>query len=224
MWISLNTFLIRFIEQRYFFLPFSNCLLDKSPFQSMKGKIEPTSALAEAKQPLVDYFMALAYRFSFYDPVTYCFVLKWGKKVPAKVLRFLKRRNNFFMNQQPIIRTSSLSYHYSKDVQTLYNINLRVERGSIYGFLGPNGRQNHHAFPAPRALNNQKGDIQIFGQHLHTNRKAILGKIGSLIEIPSLYGHLTAKENLEVDRNTYGVSKARVNLGAGNRWSHRFRK
>ena len=39
----------------------------------------------------------------------------------------------------PIIRTSGLSYHYSRDVQTLFDINLRVERGSIYGFLGPNG-------------------------------------------------------------------------------------
>ncbi|HEX8316383.1 MAG TPA: ATP-binding cassette domain-containing protein, partial [Flavisolibacter sp.] len=58
--------------------------------------------------------------------------------------------------------------------------------------------------------NNQQGDIEIFGQHLHANRVNILKKIGSLIESPSLYGHLTAKENLEVYRPVYGVSKSRV--------------
>src|SRR5688572_1933913 len=115
------------------------------------------------------------------------------------------------MNQQPVIRTSGLSYHYSKDVQTLYSINLRVERGSIYGFLGPNGSGKTTTLSLLLGLlKAQKGDIEIFGQHLHANREAILGKIGSLIETPSLYGHLTARENLEVYRNTYGASKARV--------------
>jgi ABC-2 type transport system ATP-binding protein len=59
-------------------------------------------------------------------------------------------------------------------------------------------------------LNNQQGDIEIFGDHLHKNRINILKKIGSLIETPSLYGHLTAKENLEVYRQVYGASQARV--------------
>lgn len=115
------------------------------------------------------------------------------------------------MNQQHVIRTSGLSYHYSKGVQTLYEINLCVEPGSIYGFLGPNGSGKTTTLSLLLGLlNNQKGDIEIFGQHLKGNREAILCKIGSLIETPSLYGHLTAKENLEVYRKTYGASKARV--------------
>ena len=35
-----------------------------------------------------------------------------------------------------IIKTTGLSYHYSKGVQTLFDINLDIEKGSIYGFLG----------------------------------------------------------------------------------------
>jgi lantibiotic transport system ATP-binding protein len=112
---------------------------------------------------------------------------------------------------QPVIKTTGLSYHYSKGVQTLFDIELRVERGSIYGFLGPNGSGKTTTLSLLLGLlNNQKGDIEIFGQHLQANREVILGKIGSLIETPSLYGHLTARENLEVYRNTYGASKARV--------------
>ena len=115
------------------------------------------------------------------------------------------------MIHKPIIKTSGLSYHYSRDVQTLFNINLSVERGSVYGFLGPNGSGKTTTLSILLGLlKNQDGDIEIFGQHLHTNREAILCKIGSLIETPSLYGNLTARENLEVYRNTYGASLARV--------------
>src|SRR5688572_14425786 len=115
------------------------------------------------------------------------------------------------MDQQPVIRTSGLSYHYSREMQTLYDLNLRVERGSIYGFLGPNGSGKTTTLSLLLGLlKNQKGDIEIFGQHLHANREAILARIGSLIETPSLYGHLTARENLEVYRRTYGAPTARV--------------
>jgi ABC-2 type transport system ATP-binding protein len=97
-------------------------------------------------------------------------------------------------------------------VQSLHNIDLRVERGSIYGFLGPNGSGKTTTLSLLLGLlNNQKGDIRIFDQHLQANREAILGKIGSLIETPSLYGHLTAKENLEVYRSTYEAPKERIN-------------
>src|SRR4026208_958714 len=115
------------------------------------------------------------------------------------------------MDNLSIIKTIGLSYHYSKDVQTLFDIDLNVERGSIYGFLGPNGSGKTTTLSLLLGLlNNQQGDIEIFGQHLHANRIDILKKIGSLIETPSLYGHLTANENLEVYRSVYGASKAKV--------------
>jgi len=115
------------------------------------------------------------------------------------------------MNHSLVIKTTDLSYNYSKGVQTLSGINLNVERGSIYGFLGPNGSGKTTTLSLLLGLlNNQKGDIEIFGQHLHANRIPILKKIGSLIETPSLYSHLTAKENLEIYRPFYGVKRERI--------------
>lgn len=115
------------------------------------------------------------------------------------------------MDNPYIIKTTGLSYNYSKQVQTLFDINLQVERGSIYGFLGPNGSGKTTTLSLLLGLlNNQKGSIEVFGQHLHANRVGILKKIGSLIESPSLYGHLTARENLEVYRRIYGVPRERV--------------
>jgi len=115
------------------------------------------------------------------------------------------------MDNTLVIKTSGLSYQYSRDLKTLSDISLQVERGSIYGFLGPNGSGKTTTLSLLLGLlKSQQGDIEIFGQHLSANRINILKKIGSLIESPSLYGHLTAKENLEVYRAVYGASKERI--------------
>jgi lantibiotic transport system ATP-binding protein len=115
------------------------------------------------------------------------------------------------MNNSLVVKTTGLTHYYSKGVKTLNDINLQVEQGSIYGFLGPNGSGKTTTLSLLLGLlNKQQGDIEIFGQHLHANREQILKKIGSLIETPSLYGHLTAKENLEVYREVYGATKDRI--------------
>jgi lantibiotic transport system ATP-binding protein len=115
------------------------------------------------------------------------------------------------MNQPLIIKTSGLSYQYSKDVKTLFDISLQVEKGSVYGFLGPNGSGKTTTISLLLGLlENKEGQIEIFGQQLSANRINILRKIGSLIESPSLYGHLTAKENLEIYRAVYGTTKERI--------------
>jgi ABC-2 type transport system ATP-binding protein len=88
---------------------------------------------------------------------------------------------------------------------------LQVEKGSVYGFLGPNGSGKTTTISLLLGLlENKEGQIEIFGQQLSANRINILKKIGSLIESPSLYGHLTAKENLEIYRAVYGTTKERI--------------
>ena len=115
------------------------------------------------------------------------------------------------MSRSSIIKTTALSYGYAKDIKTLSGINMRVERGDIYGFLGPNGSGKTTTLSLLLGLLPvQEGAIEIFGQSLQAHRCAILKKTGSLIEAPSLYGHLTARENLEVYRPIYGAPRERV--------------
>lgn len=115
------------------------------------------------------------------------------------------------MGDSPVIKSTALCYNYSKDAETLVDINLQVERGSIYGFLGPNGSGKTTTLSLLLGLLKvQQGSIELFGEELQNNRIGILKKIGCLIESPSLYGHLTAKENLEVYRPVYGASKGRI--------------
>jgi ABC-2 type transport system ATP-binding protein len=115
------------------------------------------------------------------------------------------------MMSSTIIHTDQLFYQYAKGVNILANINLEVNRGDIYGFLGPNGSGKTTTLSLLLGLvKNQRGTIEILGHDLQRHRREVLGKVGSLIENPSLYNHLTAKENLQVYREIYGASLARL--------------
>lgn len=113
------------------------------------------------------------------------------------------------MTHTPAIKTVGLSHQFSKGIATLNDLNLEVKRGEIYGFLGPNGSGKTTTLSLLLGLiRPQKGTIELFGQSLSTDRMGILKRIGSLIEAPSLYGHLTARENIEVYRGVYGMPLA----------------
>ncbi|HMS10062.1 MAG TPA: ATP-binding cassette domain-containing protein, partial [Pyrinomonadaceae bacterium] len=60
-------------------------------------------------------------------------------------------------------------------------------------------------------LKKQAGEINIFGKRLESDRIEILREIGSLIESPSIYGHLTAAENLRVFQTVYQSPASRTN-------------
>ncbi|MBS1975438.1 MAG: ATP-binding cassette domain-containing protein, partial [Bacteroidetes bacterium] len=86
----------------------------------------------------------------------------------------------------------------------LNNINLQVPVSSIYGFLGPNGAGKTTTLRLLLGLlRKQQGSIKVFGKEFQKNRINILKNIGSLIESPSIYLHLTASENLEVLQKIY---------------------
>lgn len=110
-----------------------------------------------------------------------------------------------------ILKTTALNYYFNKQQKTLHDINLEVKKGSIYGFLGPNGAGKTTTLRLLLGLlNKQEGSIQLFGKEFGDHRIECLKKIGSLIEQPSLYSHLTAKENLAIYRKIYGASKERL--------------
>jgi ABC-2 type transport system ATP-binding protein len=60
-------------------------------------------------------------------------------------------------------------------------------------------------------LQTQQGSIQIFGKELKSNRLEILAQIGSLIEQPAIYLHLSGKENLLNRALLLQIGEARVN-------------
>lgn len=110
-----------------------------------------------------------------------------------------------------IIETKSLNFAFTPSRQTLVDLNLNVEKGSIYGFLGPNGAGKTTTIRLlVGLLKEQSNSVFLFGGSLYKKRISILKRIGCLIEQPSLYAHLTAKDNLEIYRRLYTCAKSRI--------------
>jgi len=110
-----------------------------------------------------------------------------------------------------ILETRGLVHSFSDDEVVLNGISLCVEQGSIYGFLGPNGAGKTTTLRLILGLlKKQEGSIRIFGEDFEKHRVASLRRIGSLIESPSIYSHLTAVENLRLLQKIYQCPRARI--------------
>ncbi|TFF40339.1 ABC transporter ATP-binding protein [Mucilaginibacter psychrotolerans] len=109
-----------------------------------------------------------------------------------------------------VIRTEGLSYSFGSQ-QVVKSLSLQVPEGSIYGFLGPNGAGKTTTIKMLlNLLKTDEGSIFVFEKELQTNRIAILSEIGSLIEQPAIYAHMSGRENLLNRAMLLGVDDARV--------------
>ncbi|MFZ4202094.1 ABC transporter ATP-binding protein [Lysinibacillus sp. NPDC056220] len=109
-----------------------------------------------------------------------------------------------------IVQTQNLSKNFGKE-QAVSNINLQIRKGEIYGFLGPNGAGKTTTIRMLLGLMKpSSGTIKIFQKDIVKDRIQILANVGSLVENPSYYPHLTACENLEALRKILGVPKTRI--------------
>jgi ABC-type multidrug transport system ATPase subunit len=104
-----------------------------------------------------------------------------------------------------VIETRALTKEFSGK-PAVRDLSLGVQPGSIYAFLGPNGAGKSTTIRLLLGLlRPSRGDISLFGLNLKHDRREILARTGSLVETPSLYEHLTAKENMEIPRRILGA-------------------
>lgn len=89
---------------------------------------------------------------------------------------------------------------------------MQVPTGSIYGFLGPNGAGKTTTLRILLGLiKRQQGEVLLFNKTFHRHRMEILKNVGTMIENPSLYGHLTASENLLLHQKIFKCPQSRIN-------------
>ena len=109
-----------------------------------------------------------------------------------------------------LVETEELTRRFGRLV-AVDGLNLRVPQGSIYGFLGPNGAGKTTTIRMLLGLiRPTAGRVQLFGTSLQKNATAVLAQIGSLVETPAIYPHLTGRENLEVIRRLRGGTRAQI--------------
>lgn len=106
-----------------------------------------------------------------------------------------------------VIETKNLTKKY-KDKTAVNNINMKVEKGTIYGLLGKNGAGKTTTMKMLLNLAGKtSGKIMLFGNKPNNQTYK---KIGSIIETPGFYENLTAEENLKI------IAKIRENYSKEN--------
>lgn len=97
-----------------------------------------------------------------------------------------------------ILQTS----HLSKTIdgkQLVTDVNIHVKKGEVYGFLGPNGAGKTTVM---KMLTNlwkpTRGTVALFGKALEKNSYEVLKRMGSIIEFPTFYDHMSGKNNLQL--------------------------
>lgn len=112
---------------------------------------------------------------------------------------------------QEIVHTCGLTKKYGEAI-SVNNLDMIVHSEKIYGFLGPNGAGKSTTLKMLLGLiHPTQGEIDIFGKRLQPkSRLALLKNIGSLIETPSYYGHLSGRENLRILQTILNVPKTNI--------------
>ena len=85
------------------------------------------------------------------------------------------------------------------------NVNMHVKEGEIYGFLGPNGAGKTTVMKMITNLwKPTEGTVELFGKSITPASYEFLRRMGSIIEFPTFYEHLSGKENLRLHREYMG--------------------
>lgn len=106
------------------------------------------------------------------------------------------------------IRTSQLTKRYGPDTG-VFDLDLRIGRGEVYGFLGPNGAGKSTAMRMLVGLiRPTSGTATVLGHPAGT--ASSLRGVGALIETPALYPHLSGRDNLRILAGYASVPATRI--------------
>lgn len=110
-----------------------------------------------------------------------------------------------------IVATDHLRKRYGEHI-VVDDLHLRIPEGCVYGFLGPNGSGKSTTMKMLLSLvRPTDGEIRLWGRPMErATRRELLAQIGSLIEAPPGYDHLTGAENLRLVRRALDLRDARV--------------
>lgn len=102
--------------------------------------------------------------------------------------------------KEVILKTYNITKKYGNQV-AVNNVNMTIRKGEIYGFIGQNGAGKTTLIRLITGLIHKTGgEIELLGATGEAELNKSRTMIGSLIETPSFYTNMTARENLEVSR------------------------
>lgn len=104
-----------------------------------------------------------------------------------------------------LLQTIDLTKKY-KDQMALAHVNLTVRKGDIYGFIGQNGAGKSTLLRVVTSLARPtSGVVSLFGESSGAGLIEARKRVGAIIESPTLFPDMTARDNLEVHRLQRGI-------------------
>lgn len=90
-------------------------------------------------------------------------------------------------------------------------VSFDVSRGDVVAFAGPNGAGKSTTIKMILGLVfPDSGVVEVNGQPIQAGNRAVLGRVGAMIESPSFYGSASGEQNLRLFADLYGASRSRV--------------
>jgi ABC-2 type transport system ATP-binding protein len=109
------------------------------------------------------------------------------------------------------VMTVGLSKRYGGGVLAVDGVDLRVDRGEIYAFLGLNGAGKSTTIRMLLGMiRPTAGRAELFGTRVQAGATDLWRRVGYLVETATAYQELTVRENLEVARRLAGVGDGAV--------------
>jgi ABC-2 type transport system ATP-binding protein len=107
-----------------------------------------------------------------------------------------------------VLQTEGLTKHFGA-FKAVQDLNLDVQEGDLYGFLGPNGSGKTTTMRMIlRLIRATAGRVRLFGMDVESEFIKIMKDVGALVELPAYYPYLSAVKNLEILRLASGATPA----------------
>ena len=131
-----------------------------------------------------------------------------------------------------VVETVGLRKEYRNrrnSVVAVKSLTLRMPRGGVHGFLGPNGSGKTTTIRMLLGLARASdGQMKIFGQEVPAHLPEVMGKVGAIVEQPKFFGNFSGRKNLSLLADVIGVPRSRIDsvlevVGLRDRAGDRFK-
>lgn len=117
--------------------------------------------------------------------------------------------DKLYKNMKNVVELTNVNKRINgKDI--LCDVNIKLEKGKIYGLVGANGSGKSTLIKSIIGLYKTQGKVIINGYDIRKDYKNIIGKIGVIVDYVSFYEYLSAYENLRYFAYLYEVPFERV--------------
>jgi ABC-2 type transport system ATP-binding protein len=128
----------------------------------------------------------------------------------------------------PVIETTGLTKRFGKTL-AVDEISFQVERGQVFGFLGPNGSGKTTTIGMLLGIITPTGGgFRLFGGNSPADLHAARQRIGATLETPNFYPYLSCRDNLKIVANVKGKGESEIEevldiVGLAKRRKTRFK-